>query len=444
MKMDSQCEQIRNQIADYIIGILDQGQSDILKRHIGECEKCKEYLKSLENQNSLLMQFGQNIDAGMDVRCERAIKALSTLKDNTKENSIWRIIMHKKITKFAAAAVIIFAVLLAVSILDKSATPAYAVEQTIDAIQKVRTVYMTGEFYMQGRFECWMKYDGDPDKPTHVWLGRTGHNLCKICSPDGVFGLNKRTNRVHFALRDERNKDWIIKFESFFRDAVNKAGRTDSVNIYNETDPETGREMIVVNIKTSNREQRFVVDPETKLPIRFVTIKDDDPMEMMRKTLAVKNLTEIRYNQQPPGGIFDLPADAVIVEEEVDCLVDPDSGLIADGMTRQEACLEIAKQTGRALVDLDIETLCKLDLFFRLYPPQIWEQIEKMKENGQWVEEVVITGEPYQEGELWFVPIEIRGQTGNNEIQNAMIKFYEMEDKTFCFIIGSKEKGVVD
>ena len=444
--MDSQCDKIRNQMADYIIGILDRGQIGTFDRHIGECEKCREYLKSLEKEKNLLMQYGRNLDADMDVRCERAINALNLpkLKDKTKENSIWRIIMHKKITKFAAAAVVIFAVLLAISVLDKSATPAYAVEQTIDAIQEVKTVYMAGEFYMQGEFECWMKYDGNPDKPTHVWLGRTGENLCKICSPDGIFGLNMRTNRVHFASRDEREKDWILKFESFFKDAVNKAKKKDSVNIFTETDPDNGEEIIVVHIKTSKREQKFLVDSETKLPISFSTIRDDEPMEMMKMTLAVKNLTEIRYNEQPPEGIFEMPVDAVIVEEEVDCMVDPDSGLIADGLTRQEACLEIAKRTGRALVDLDIETLCKLDIFFRLYPPLIWEQIEKMKENGQWVEKVVITGEPYQEGELWFVPVEIRDQSGKNEIQNAMIKFYEMEGKTFCFIIGSKEKGVVD
>ncbi len=442
--MDSQCEKIRNQMADYIIGILDREQSDILKRHIGECKKCSEYLKSLEEENSLLTQLGQNIDADMDVRCQRAIKTLTTLKDNKKEKSIWCIIMHKKITKFAAAAVIILAVILSISILDKSTTSVYAFQQTIDAIQKVKTVYMAGEFYLQGEFECWMRYDGDPDKPTHVWLGRAEENLCKICSPDGVFGLNQRTNRVHFALRDERNKDWIIKFESFFRDAFNKAKRTNSINIYTETDSETGGEVIVVHIETPKREQKFLVDAETKLPISFSTIRDDEPMEMMKMTLAVKNLTEIRYNELPPEGIFEMPADAVVVEEEVDSMVDPDSGLIADGMTPEEACLEIAKQTGRALVDLDIDTLCKLDLFFRLYPPQIWEQIKKMKDNGQWVKEVAITGEPYQEGNLWFVPIEVRGQTGQNEVQNAMIKFYEMEGKTFCFIIGSKEKGVVD
>jgi hypothetical protein len=167
-------------------------------------------------------------------------------------------------------------------------------------------------------------------------------------------------------------------------------------------------------------------------------------MEMMRKTLAVKNLTEIRYNEQPPEGIFDLPSDAKIVKEEVDCMVDPDSGLIVDGMTREQACLEIAKQTGQALIDIDQDKLCKLDLCFRLWSPQIWEKVRKMKEAGQWVKEVVIMGEPYQEGQLWYVPMEFRSQTGQNEVQNAMIKFYEMEGKTFCFIIGSKEKGVVD
>ena len=444
--MDSHCEYIQNQVADYILGILDQEQIEIFNRHLDGCQLCREHLQSLENQNRQLIQFGQDLNASMKKRQDRAIETLShsrpTAHKNTK--SIWSIIMHKKITKLAAAAVIIFAVFLTVSVLDKSAAPAYAVEQTIEAIQDIKTVYMKGQFYRQGQFECWMKYDGDPDKPTHVWLGRTGRNLCKICSPDGVFGLNKRTNRVHFALRDERNKDWILKFSSFFQDTVKRAEGSSSIVIDHEIDPKTSKEMIVVHIKTSKREQKFLVDPETKLPISFSTIRDDDPMEMMRKTLAVKHLTEIHYNEQPPEGIFEMPANAVIVKEEVDCMVDPDSGLIADGMTRQETCLEIAKQTGKALVDVDIETLCKLDLFFRLYPPQIWEQIEKMKENDQWVEEVVITGEPYQEGELWFVPVEIRDQSGKNEIQNAMIKFYEMEGKTFCFIIGSKEKGVVD
>jgi len=40
--------------------------------------------------------------------------------------------------------------------------------------------------------------------------------------------------------------------------------------------------------------------------------------------------------------------------------------------------------------------------------------------------------------------VEVRRKTGPSETQNAMIKFYQFEGKTLCFIIGSKEKGVVD
>ncbi|MHC4555712.1 MAG: hypothetical protein ACYS80_00250 [Planctomycetota bacterium] len=268
--------------------------------------------------------------------------------------------------------------------------------------------------------------------------------MSKICSPEGVFGLNRRTHAVHFAHRDERGKAWVIKFGSFFKDAVRKAHKTDSVDIYNETDPKTDKELIVVHIKTKQREQKFVVDPNTKLPISFSTIREDAPMEMMRKTLAVKNLEWIRYNEQPPDGIFDMPADAKIVEDEVDCMVDPDSGLIADGMTREQACLAIVEQTGKALIDVDVQTLRKLDLFFRLYTPQIWEQIKQMKSAGQWVDKFAVTGAPYQEGELWYVPCEITGTSGEKEVQTAMIKFYDFDGRSHCFIIGSKEKGVVD
>jgi hypothetical protein len=165
---------------------------------------------------------------------------------------------------------------------------------------------------------------------------------------------------------------------------------------------------------------------------------------MMRWTLAVKHLAEVRYNEQPPAGIFDKPADAVVVEQEVDYMVDPDSGLVADGIPPEEACLTIVQRTGEALIAVDQATLCKLDLFFRLYPPHIWDQIRKLKETGQWVSEVAITGTPYQEADLWYVPLEVRGQTGQAETRNAMIKFYRLEGKTLCFIIGSKEKGVVD
>jgi hypothetical protein len=369
------------------------------------------------------------LDAQRQMQQHRSVSAGSRIR---------RFSMHGRKTQLAAAAIAIAAIILGVSLFHDSASPAYAVGQTIDAIKRIETVYMKGEFYKQGEFECWMRFAGDPDRPTHVWLGRTGQDLCKICSPEGVFELNRRTHRVHFASRDERSRSWIPKFGSLFRDTVRQAGTNDAIRISD------GNDVITIRIVSPQREQEFLVDLQTKLPIRFTTVRDDNPMEMMWQTLAVKHLTEIRYNEQPPAGIFDKPADAVVVKQEVDCMVDPDSGLVADGMTQEEACIAIVKQTGQALVELDQATLCKLDLFFQFYPPQIWEQVRKMKEAGQWVSEFAITGAPYREGDLWYVPAEVRNKTRPAEVTTPMIKFYELEGKTLCFIIGSKEKGVVD
>jgi hypothetical protein len=374
------------------------------------------------------------------------------------ETGVRRFLMQGRNTQLAAAAIVIAAVVLGVSVFHDSPKPAYAVGQTVDAIKRIQTVYMKGEFYKQGEFECWMRFDGDPDRPTHVWLGSATHNLCKICSPEGVFGLNQRTHRIHYASRDERDKSWIPKFGSLFKDTLRQAGSGDAIQIDDGNDVMTIRQarssdaiqirdandVITIRIAAPQREQEFLIDARSKLPIRFTTVRDDNPMEMLRKTLAVRQLTEIRYNEQPPAGIFDKPADAVVVQQEVDCMVDPDSGLVADGMTQEEACLAIVRQAGQALVDLDQVTLCELNLFYRLYPPAIWEQIRKVKEAGQWVSEVAITGAPYREGDRWYVPVEVRSKSGKSETENTMIKFYELEGKTLCFIIGSKEKGVVD
>ncbi len=294
-----------------------------------------------------------------------------------------RIMMHGKMTGLTAVAIIVVAIVLGLSVFHSGATPAYAVTDTIKAMKEIETVYMKGEFYLQGQFECWMRFEGNPDRPTHVWLGRAGENLCKICSPAGVFGFNQRSNRVHFARRDERGKSWIPKFGSLFKDATRRAGRGNAVTIHDQLDEATGATLIAIDINSPKRQQRFLVDPETKLPVRFETL-------------------------------------------------------------REEACLELTRQTCQAMVDLDRAKLESLALFFRLWPPQIWEQVEKMKAAGQWVQSYEITGEPYQEGDRRYVPTQVKGPGDNTEVQTVMIKFYDFDGATHAFSIGSKEKGVVD
>jgi hypothetical protein len=360
--------------------------------------------------------------------------------------SIWRIIMKSKTARISAAAlVIIAAALVFEGLFNRGTTPAYAVEQTFEAIKNIQTVHMAGEFY-QGKFECWMTFAGNTDSPEYLWLIIPRiPNMQRVCTPTSSHVYNPRTNVVYPCRRDERNKYWVLHFASFFEDTVERAGKTDSVNVYNETQPDNGTEVIVVHISTKNREQKLFIDPETKLPISFQTLWDNAPHELTRKGLAIKNIEWIKYNEEPPEGIFDSPGNAKVVTEEPDIYVDPDSGLAADGLTPEKACIEITTQAGQALVAGDISKFRELAPFFRVVSDETWSKArEKAKAANHLVVEFVITGSPYEEGDRWFVPCKTTYSNGTIEHTTPMIKFYKIEGRQRCYIIGSKEKGVYD
>jgi len=100
------------------------------------------------------------------------LKAFENTKETTSAKvgpNIWRIIMRSRITKLAtAAAMVIVAVVLSTTFLDKSVTSAYAVEQTLKAYDDIR--YLHVYYYPctddASAKEAWIQYDenGDVEK----------------------------------------------------------------------------------------------------------------------------------------------------------------------------------------------------------------------------------------------------------------------------------------
>jgi hypothetical protein len=77
-------------------------------------------------------------------RIFRAFEKSKQTKSALIEQNIWRIIMKSKITKLAAAAVIIIAAVLLITILDKSATPAYGITDVPELLKKAKTLHIKG------------------------------------------------------------------------------------------------------------------------------------------------------------------------------------------------------------------------------------------------------------------------------------------------------------
>ncbi|MHC4758747.1 MAG: tetratricopeptide repeat protein [Planctomycetota bacterium] len=162
--MNNPCEKMRGKIADYVLGLLDQKEIKAFDEHISQCLKCKEYTESLQSEKRSLLQFGETLDSEMDDRQAKIIEALNhTSSEKAKLLSIWRVIMKNKMTKFAASAVIIIGVFIGINMLN--GTPAWAIEQTIEALKKVQTIVISGtggyndSEYLP--FKCWIKLNDE-------------------------------------------------------------------------------------------------------------------------------------------------------------------------------------------------------------------------------------------------------------------------------------------
>jgi hypothetical protein len=256
--------------------------------------------------------------------------------------------------------------------------------------------------------------------------------------------INARTKALFKCRRDERKQDWLIRFSSFFQDAVERAEKGGGVTIGREVDSESGREFTVVHLKSATGEQKCFVDPATKLPVRFVTLRDETPARM-RRPLTIRSLDWIRYNEPVPDGLFDIPADAKVVAEEADIAATPDNGQDATGLSREEACRALVQRMGRAMIEGNIAEFRQCAPFFWVVPDETLAQgVAAAEKSGRAPVEMTVLGQAYQEGNHWFIRCGMRFRNGSRDESTAMIKFYRFGDQERCIVIGSKEKGAYD
>ena len=112
----------------------------------------------------------KNIDIDTNAKTDKAVleDVLKAFENSKKpaapQPNFWRIVMKNPITKLAAAAVIIIAVVLSITILEKSVTPAYAIEQTTAALANIKTIIVSGRsnhLVPLGNFNILLKRDTD-------------------------------------------------------------------------------------------------------------------------------------------------------------------------------------------------------------------------------------------------------------------------------------------
>lgn len=149
--MNCACEEMRQSIAGYVLGILDGPEKPKVEAHLAECKVCKEYCEQLTRERKMLKDYSDMLDADMDAMEMKVIEALNTSATKTlRSNSLWRNIMKSKVTRTAVAAAVIVCVMLGSYVLTGSfdgSSKVYAMSDLPELLYSAKTVYMKGFSY---------------------------------------------------------------------------------------------------------------------------------------------------------------------------------------------------------------------------------------------------------------------------------------------------------
>jgi hypothetical protein len=74
--MNRSCPNMQDRIIDYMLGALDDPQTQAVEGHLARCEDCRQYLHGLKRQGEALVELGGQVTAGMSARQDRVIQAL--------------------------------------------------------------------------------------------------------------------------------------------------------------------------------------------------------------------------------------------------------------------------------------------------------------------------------------------------------------------------------
>lgn len=107
--MNQPCPQVQDRIADYVLGVLDPRQAEILQEHLAGCDACRQYVRSLRDQARSLAALSSQIEADMQTREGKVIEALEAVSP-VEEGSPRVFPFSGGFLKVAVAAVLVLGV----------------------------------------------------------------------------------------------------------------------------------------------------------------------------------------------------------------------------------------------------------------------------------------------------------------------------------------------
>jgi len=322
-------------------------------------------MRPADNINESLKKLKLKASGDLDKRVHDDI-SMALAESEKKESAftqpnIGRTIMKSRIAKFAAAAVILIAVTISVTILDKSVTPAYAIEQTIEANRGLWFIHLKCEPSTHGHVdEIWAQFD-DNRQLTNLRM----NFLDTVDGPKDVVWHEGKAE-VWFKAKKSIavliDKDILAKSKMYYEsfnpkrivEELYQAQGSENVQIKIQESSAEGAPITITMTKKGSPNVRavFEVDPETKLLQQEERYKlEDGEYKFLGRTRYLD------YNNPADSEIFVLkpPADVILFDQTAH-----DIGLAKGDMSDEESAVKLVRQFVEAAIAQDYTKASKL------------------------------------------------------------------------------------
>ena len=243
-------------------------------------------------------------------------------KQKPRQIKIWRTIMKTKIAKLATAAAIILIAVLGITLLEKSVTPVWAIEDTAEALDQFNAIYISGTiakgdlaeedtvFTEDERipFEVWAQANEERTQSGNLRFEDSGH--VTVVNDMTTYTYDANTNTVHiqpgnqFMISPWFTGDFLTKLEQMSEDLDLLYGK----------DAPSGRERVFVTLTFPpiSRSYWIEIDLETKLPVCGKQWHN-----MRREGTPAYDIQRIVYFEELPDKLFEfeIPEGATVIEK---------------------------------------------------------------------------------------------------------------------------------
>jgi hypothetical protein len=321
-------------------------------------------MRPAEDIGKLIRKLNDKTSARMDERVIGDI--LRALEESGKTSTaiqpnIGRIIMKSPVTKLAAAAAIIIAIVLSMHLWDKSTSSAYAFEQTVKAMQGKRSFHIQTYFGQRRKDEFWAEFDKDGklirfrqeegDDPKRILLTTWQDDVKTQYYPPpwGVKLISHADNsRGGIEGLEEFDPETVVQE---VHELVNK-GRA----VMEIQDPPRYANLMTIRVKRIDGKplrQVLVVNPETKLVVRV-----DDYWDTREGGKSFHHGIEVlEYNRKIDPRLFEpnLPADTLVMDQ-----VTQEVGMPQGDLSDEEIAVKVVREALEAWAKGDFARAGKL------------------------------------------------------------------------------------